>query len=363
MRQMNNAALTTACRNLAKIKTHFYVLMFYVQRNRHRVIRILFSLCVLLWSTHAMAVATISFSQGTLAFSPAGPYSLAVGQAVGSTIANASIGVSANNFTGNCSLVQTLQVIGSEISPGSGIYTTGLNGIGVRFYLVPAASGRIQLTGVLPVAYPSINLSSPGALAGIAAEIVLTGPVLSGLLSSLPSLRVSVASAGLADACAGLTGAMQTLQTTVANNAVTATSCQVLTSSLSVKLPNISNSMLNAVGTTTGDTRFSIELNCQAGVSVFMTLTDATSGGNTTGLLSLKPASTATGVKLRILKSDGSVIRFGPDSPLPGNINQWLVGSSGTTNNIALTVQYYRDGETIGNGSIEAAATFTLSYQ
>ena len=327
------------------------------------MIRVIFSLCLLLLSPQAMALVSISYSQGTLAFSPAGPFAVTSGQAVGSTISNASAGLTANNFTGSCSLVQTLQVFGTELSPGSGIYTSGLSGIGVRFYLVPVTGGRTALTGVLPVSFPALTLNNPGAMPGIAAEMVLTGPVISGLLTGLPSLKVSVASAGGADACAGLTVTNQTLQTTVANNAVTATSCQVITPSLSVNLPSISTSRLNAVGTSGGDTRFNIELNCQSGVNVFITLTDASNAGNTTSLLTAKPTSTATGVKLRIIKSDGSIIRFGPDSPLPGNINQWFVGSSGATNNIALTVQYYRDGDVVGVGSIEAAVTFTLSYQ
>jgi len=327
------------------------------------MIRAVFSLCLLLLSSQATALVNISFSQGTLAFSPAGPFTVTSGQAVGSIISNASVGITANNFSGNCSLVQTLQVFGTELSPGSGIYASGLSGIGVRFYLVSATGGRTALTSILPVSFPTLTLSNPGPIPGIAAEMVLTGPVISGLLTGLPSVKVSVASAGGTDACTELTATNQTLQTTVANGAVTASSCQVITPSLNVHLPTISTSRLNAVGTSGGDTRFNIELNCLAGVNVFITLTDASNAGNTTDLLTVKPTSTATGVKLRIIKNDGSIIRFGPDSPLPGNINQWLVGSSGATNNIGLTVQYYRDGGIIGIGSIEAAVTFTLSYQ
>lgn len=327
------------------------------------MIRIIFSLCLFIFSTNAMAVVSIVFSQSVLAFSPAGPFSVSFGQAIGSTLANSMTSISVAGFTGNCSLVKTLQVNGNEISPGSGIYTTGLNGVGVSFYLIPIAGGRIKLTGVLPVTYPSIILSGPGAIADIAAEMVITGPVLSGLLSSLPSVKVSVSSTGVTDSCSGLIPVNQTLQTTVANNAVSASSCQVLTPSISVRLPPVSSSMLNAVGMTTGDTQFNIELNCQPGVSVYITLTDATDIGNTSSLLSLKPASTATGVKLRIIRSNENIVHYGPDSALPGNVNQWLIGSSGLTNSIALKVQYYRDSQSIGNGSVEAAATFTLSYQ
>ena len=53
-----------------------------------------------------------------------------------------------------------------------------------------------------------------------------------------------------------------------------------------------------------------------------MTLTDATTPSNTTDLLSLKPSSTAAGVKLRILKSNSNPVFFGPDSAVAG----WPLG-------------------------------------
>jgi type 1 fimbria pilin len=314
-------------------------------------------------STQAMTLASIVFSQGVLAFSPSGPYSLSFNQATGSTLATANSTITVTGFTGKCSLVETLQVIGNEISPGAGIYSTGLNVVGVSFYLNPIIGGRIKLSGLLPVTYPVINLNGPEIIPGVTAELVVTGSIISGLLSNLPSVKVNVSSSGVTDSCSSLMLTNQTLQTTIANNAVSASSCQVLSSSINVRLSNISSSMLNAVGTSTGDTQFNIELNCQTGVRVYLTLTDATDIGNTSSLLSLKPVSTATGVKLRILKNDETVVRYGPDSSMSGNMNQWLIGSSGLTNSIPLKVQYYRDGQTIGNGSVEAAATFTLSYQ
>lgn len=325
--------------------------------------KIIFSICLLLFSTQTIAMVTINYSQGVLAFSAAGAYTLTYWQPAGSVIDQASVNITANNFTGNCSLVQTLQVNGNEISPGSGIYATSLSGVGIRFYLVSASGERIKLEGTLPVSYPTINLSGPGAIFGVANEMVITGAVLTGLLSNLPSLTVSVSSSGAVDACSDLVTTSQTLQTTVSNSAVNATSCLVLTPSIQVTLPSISNTTLQTIGATTGDTRFNIELDCLSGVNVFVTLTDASDVGNTGQLLSLKPSSTATGIKLRIVKDNGQVVQYGPDSDLPGNLNQWLLGTSATTNNVPLMVQYYRDGASVSSGSIEAAATFTLSYQ
>lgn len=327
------------------------------------MIKTIFSMCLLLFCTQTIAAATINYSQGVLAFSSTGAYALTYNQPAGSIIDHASVNITVNNFTGNCSLVETLQVNGHEISLGSGIYATSLSGVGIRFYLVTAIGERLQLKGTLPVSYPTNNLSGPGAILGVAAEMVLTGTVLTGLLANLPSLTVIVSSSGAVDSCSDLTTNNQILQTTVSNSTVNATSCLVLTPSIQVTLPSISNSTLHVIGDTTGDTRFNIELNCLSGVNVFVTLTDASDVGNIGSLLSLKPSSTSSGIKLRIVKGNGQVVQYGPDSALPGNLNQWLVGTSDTTNNIPLMVQYYRDGASISSGSVEAAATFTLSYQ
>jgi type 1 fimbria pilin len=127
-------------------------------------------------------------------------------------------------------------------------------------------------------------------------------------------------------------------------------------------LPQLNVSQLSPVGTAGGDTSFSIELQCGAGNNVYVTLTDATDPGNRTELLTLADDSSASGVKLRVRKSDDSFVPFGPDSAAPGNTNQWLVGPSATTSAIPLKVQYVSTG-TVTPGTVNARATFTLSYQ
>jgi type 1 fimbria pilin len=89
-----------------------------------------------------------------------------------------------------------------------------------------------------------------------------------------------------------------------------------------------------------------------------------------TSLLTLASNSTAQGIKLRILNSSVPV-DFGPDSAAAGTTHQWLLGASSTVNGVPLTVQYYRDDTnpsgtgpaTLSAGSVDAQATFTMSYQ
>jgi type 1 fimbria pilin len=307
---------------------------------------------------------TVNYSPATLSFSPSGPYSVPRDAAVGSQIARAQTTATASGIT--CALVETAMVNGSEVSAGSGVYQTSVSGIGVTFYVVNGASQTL----VTSTGYTSGTLGAPGngSLPGIQANLVVTGPVVSGYsLTSLPSVTVTFTPTG---SCSWSTGIGNTLTTSASNSAVVPITCTVTTPSVSVNLPVVSLTSLGAVGKTAGDTTFPIGLNCAAGANVYITLTDATTPTNATSLLTLDSSSTAQGIKLRILNGSGTV-DFGPDSAAPGTTNQWFLGSSSSVNGIPLTVQYYRDDTnpagtapaTLTAGSVRALATFTMSYQ
>jgi len=309
---------------------------------------------------------TVSFSPPTLSFSPSGPYSVPRDAGVGSLLATAVSNATAGEVA--CDLIETATVNGTEVSAGSGVYQTSVSGIGVKFHVVDGeVETLITSTGG---GYTSATIAAPGdgALPGILAQLVVTGQVISGYsLTSLPSVTVTFTPTG---SCGWSTGIANTLPTSAANSAVVPITCLVTTPSVSVNLPVVSLDALKAVGRTAGDTRFPIGLSCAPGSNVFITLTDATTPANTSSLLTLAPASTAQGIKLRILNSAGPV-NFGPDSAEAGGAHQWLLGASESVDGIALTAQYYRDDmdsagsnpATLAAGSISAQATFTLSYQ
>lgn len=314
-------------------------------------------------ATPALA-QTVNYSPATLSFSPAGPYSVPRDAAVGSQIARAQTTATASGIS--CALIQTASVNGTEISAGSGVYQTSVSGIGVSFYVVNGASQAL----VTSIGYTSGTISAPGngTLPGVLANLVVTGPVISGYsLSSLPSVTVTFTPTG---SCSWSTGITNTLPTSASNSAVVPITCIVTTPSVSVNLPTISLSALSAIGKTGGDTRFPIGLSCAAGANVYITLSDVTTPTNTTSLLTLASSSTAQGIKLRILNSAGPV-DFGPDSAAAGTTHQWFLGASASINGVPLTVQYYRDdtnpagtgSAVLSAGSVQAQATFTMSYQ
>lgn len=309
---------------------------------------------------------TVGFSPAALSFSPAGPYSVPRDAAVGSQVAHAVATATATGIA--CALVETASVNGTEVSAGSGVYQTSVSGIGVSFYVVngPTQTLITSTNG----GYTSGTIAAPGngPLPGIQANLLVTGQVVSGFsLTGLPSVTVTFTPTG---SCSWSTGIMNTLPTSAGNSAVVPITCTVTTPSVSVNLPVISLTALSAVGKTGGDTRFPIGLSCASGANVYITLSDVTTPANTSSLLTLASSSTAQGIKLRILNSTGPV-SFGPDSAEAGTTHQWFLGASSSINGVPLTVQYYRDdtdpsgtsSATLSAGSVQAQATFTMSYQ
>jgi len=57
-----------------------------------------------------------------------------------------------------------------------------------------------------------------------------------------------------------------------------------------------------------------------------------------------------------------AAVRLGPDSPVAGNTNQWLVGPATDTMTIPMTAEYVATGA-VEPGIVRALATFTMSYQ
>lgn len=98
------------------------------------------------------------------------------------------------------------------------------------------------------------------------------------------------------------------------------------------------------------------------GGTVYITLTDATTPANRTDLLTLTGSSTAGGVGIRIRNSSRAAVSFGPDSPVAGNTNQWLVGPSDSTTSVPMSAEYVATGS-VTPGTVRALATFTMSYQ
>ena len=120
---------------------------------------------------------------------------------------------------------------------------------------------------------------------------------------------------------------------------------------LAVVLPTVSTNALKAAGNVAGRTPFKINLTCQAGANVFITMSPS-SAGSATGTIANN--GTATNVNVQLLDSAFNAVTF--------NTSKSLGAAPNGSMSVPYYAQYYATGAT-GAGTVKATATFTLTYQ
>lgn len=246
--------------------------------------------------------------------------------------------------------------VGATSVPGIG-YTTSLSGGG--FAGTPTMDS--QWTASAAPGGPSDLTFSSQLYATV--NFVVTGPTGSGAISVNPS-----GSSGISGVYSvfyvGVSGVSLFRLVAAGTTTISLSSCSVNTPKLTVTLPQARASELQNAGDTTGAAPTNIGLTCPSGLSVNVTLTDATTPANNSSTLSITPDSTARGVALQILNNSGTPVAYGPDSATAGNLNQWSAGTSTAgAFNVPLTVRYVRTAGALVPGTVRGLATFTMSYQ
>ncbi|MFC6298156.1 fimbrial protein [Pseudomonas spelaei] len=277
---------------------------------------------------------------------------------VGTILDDAGLNVGLELIDVDCAMQRTTVINNGVLVPGyTDVYQTGVSGIGVKYTQTQGYGSGTWDT--VPISYSLAAPLSPSKLFGsfVRAQLVITGEIGSGTITSVPTMTQTWSGACITPSAVGATFNFPV------NATVEASSCRVTTPALHVTLPDTELHEIQPLGTTKGNTTFNIGLECQSGSSVYITLSDANNPNNRTDNLTLNSSSTARGIALRILNSDGKAVSFGPESSVAGNPNQWLVGPSSDTSNVPLTVQYVSVRSPLTAGSVSAEATFTMSYQ
>lgn len=111
-------------------------------------------------------------------------------------------------------------------------------------------------------------------------------------------------------------------------------------------------------GSATAPVDFQLSLNCPTvGTSVKVTTTSNGGAQNAAnGVLNLSNGSTATGLGLQLLKSDGT-------TPLPLNTQIDFGKTTTAETTYKLYARYLQVAETVTSGTANAMATFTLNYE
>jgi type 1 fimbria pilin len=266
-------------------------------------------------------------------------------------------------YNSSCSVTKTVTVNGAPVAGMAGTYQTNVPGIGVRFYVTSGWGG----SGNAMIQAPSSEVLAPNVSSGqpifyTQTDLVVTGPIGSGTLTTLPSMTLQYSGACLNDPATPSTTPHSLAITP--GTAITGATCSVTTTLVEVTMPPISADGFASVGSTKGPTPLNLGVSCsQAAINVNVTLTDASNISNRSTTLGLTPGSSAAGVGLQILNG-GIPVAYGPDSAVAGNQNQWFVGKSTVgVMNIPLTARYIRTAGALALGTVNSAATFTMSYQ
>nr|PMI00552.1 hypothetical protein BCU54_17575 [Vibrio lentus] len=128
--------------------------------------------------------------------------------------------------------------------------------------------------------------------------------------------------------------------------------------SQSIELPNVSSSQFSGIGSTEGHTPFLIKLNCEPSVSIYATVTDSNSLGNTASVFTNSASSQATGVGIQMLYQSTPVNL--------GESNQIYImdshSSIATNINIPFEARYIKILSRVTPGTIGANAIVTFEY-
>ena len=224
---------------------------------------------------------------------------------------------------------------------GNSIYSTNIPGVGLR--LTNVYNGKR-----LPYDQsqkPNTNIFIPG----INAELIKTGKITGGMLTTGVLARASVANQ--------FYFANVTLNGT---NTITATACSVSTPQVNVPLGIYDKSQFNGVGTGTQWQLFSVDLNCDTGARINTRIDATADSAGVSGVMKLDGAPgdmAATGVGIQLQYTpDSAMVQFGKE-------RFYYQSPYGGAESVQLQARYYQTEQKITAGTANGTATFTLTYK
>ncbi len=238
---------------------------------------------------------------------------------------------------------------------GSGVYETGVRGIGVRTGWSNTLSVRpADITQALIQDWPRVQQTLP-YIKGVylppalyRVQLIKTGDIMPGVIAFQNPIATAVYG-GVVAASANFTSTQVNIRTA---------GCRVTDSNITVNLPRASTQGFSGVGSTQGSTAFSIALVCDAGISVAYELDGPADPSNAPGVLANQSGSgMATGVGVQVLQGNVPVTLGAVSSPYLRTTRDNEQVS------IPMTARYYKTGPTMISGSVNAIATLSMNYQ
>lgn len=283
---------------------------------------------------------------------------LAVGATIGSA-GSATVAFNCSNVitkygkvTPQAAIVASLDST-NKVGAGYVVLATNLPGVAIKLTGSPttADSGANGPGGVPGWELASKNNTSGSVSEKFTAQLIKTGPIAPGQVSSLTAIQLTDYTYGSTDSAPYFAS----VATSAVN--VTTPSCSLTTAqpNFTVTLPTVSTKSLGAAGATAGATAFNVAYNCPSSLTVYMYMTTANPGSGS-GLMmpdGVTCTGSATNVGLQLLLNA---------QPVTFNSSQKIGTVSGNLT-VPFVVQYYATATPVGAGSVCTTATYTLTYQ
>ncbi|WP_266170321.1 fimbrial protein [Dyella subtropica] len=276
----------------------------------------------------------ISFASSTITINPTA--------AIGTTLATSSPVVPSPVDDLNCTRTTSYGVqnlVGANPSAGSTIYPTNVPGLGYRIahpdssnYLTPYPGNSI------PAGTYTLSVAS-------AFELVKTGTIANGAVLNAGTLSY------------WNYGGLEAEDFNLASSLTFVyPSCTVNNSAINVVLPTVSNTGFNGVGSVAGATAFAISLNCSAGSTMSIQFDTAAPFGGAPGVIApASGAGRAQNIGVQLINQSFAPITFGTPAVVGATPNGPL--------NLSYYARYYQTASPVSAGTVNATATFTLTYQ
>lgn len=244
-------------------------------------------------------------------------------------------------------------------TPSGTLFPTGISGLSYRI-LHPDG-------GTLLSAYPDYHVDSGTFSVESALQLIYTGPIQNGSVLAAGSLAQWELDSYETDWCYWWGGRYRCnkdlgrkpieLFTLTSPVTFASPSCSIATDPTVVTLNPVLSSQFGGPGSTAADKQFVVALTqCTAGVDVAITLDATTPAGFNDSQGVIESTGTASGVGVQLLKSNGS-------SAVHFNTSFGVGTMSAGSNDIKLYARYYQTGTSVSGGTVEATATYTLTYQ
>jgi len=238
---------------------------------------------------------------------------------------------------------------------GPGIYETNVPGIGVRTGWSNTYSVRpADITQAMIETWPRVQEVLP-YLKGVylppslyRVQLIKTGEIAPGVIVFPNPIATSV--------YGGIVAASTNFTSTQIH--IRRGSCRVTNNNIVVTLPTTSAQGFGGVGSTQGETAFSIPLVCDAGITIAYQLDGLADASKAPGVLANQATNAmASGVGIQVLQGNAPVTLGVVSAPYVRT----------TTDNEAVSIpmsaRYYKSGPVVTSGSVSAVATLSMNYQ